>query len=518
MAVLAAGLVASTSASDGIALELIARYDQAASGASGAEIVDYDPRTKTLLVVGEQERIVSRIDINSPTAPRTLLPLRIPDVPGANLGSEVTSVTVHNGIVAAAVPAADRTKPGFVALFDRDGLFVTVVEVGALPDMVKFTPDGQAILVANEGEPNDTYTVDPEGSLSIIDLSDGVLKVGQANVRTIHFSDLSRGDLDESVRIFGPNATIAQDVEPEYITISSDSAIAWTTLQENNAVATIDLKNAALVGVYGLGFRDFSRPGSGLDASDRDRQVNIQPQPVFGMYQPDSIVAFTIDGEQYIATANEGDPRHYAGFDESARVAELTLDETIFPNASELQRPDQLGRLNVTKTLGDSDGDGDYDALYTFGARSFAIWNDKFELVFESGDQFERIIAELRPDLYDRANADGLTLDDRSDNSGPEPEGLVIGVVNERTYAFIGLERAGGIMVYDVTEPGAARFVNYTNSRAVDSSESAQDVGPEGLLFVSADDSPTTVPLVIIANEVSGTVLVYAVVAPDFSR
>ena len=498
-----------------IELVLLSRCDMTADGIGGAEIVAYDPATKILYVGGGKDRAVLRLDIAEPHTPRRLMPLRVPDFPDVAIGSVITSVAVNSGIDAAAVPAARRTDPGSVALFDRDGLFVAAPQVGAGPDMLVFAPDGRTLLVANEGEPDDTYSEDPVGSVSVIDLSGGVLTVDRQCIRTIGFESVTRETLDESIRVFGPGATPAQDLEPEYIAVSADGARAWVTLQENNAVAAIDIVNAALLEVHGLGFRDFSKPGRGLDASDRDGGVNIQNWPVYAMYQPDAIAGFVTNGQQYLATANEGDPRDYPGFREAARVAELTLDAERFPDAATQQRPEQLGRLNVTRTLGDKDGDGDHDGLYAFGARSFAVWSDTFELVFESGDQFERVISELRPDLYDRANADGSTLDDRSDQCGPEPEGFAVGAVNGRMYAFIGLERAGGVMVYDVTEPSAARFVCYENSRpAGNSPEEASDVGPEGVLFVSEADSPIGAPLLILANEVSGSILLYHVKTP----
>jgi Ca2+-binding RTX toxin-like protein len=249
-----------------------------------------------------------------------------------------------------------------------------------------------------------------------------------------------------------------------------------------------------------------------LDASDEDGNINIRNWPVQGMYQPDAIATFAVNGETYIVTANEGDARDYDGFSEEVRVADLTLDPDAFPNADELQAEAALGRLTVTNTLGDPDGDGDFDQLFSFGARSFSIWDSAGNLVFDSGDDFERITAELLPDEFNSDNDENDSLDSRSDAKGPEPEGVVTGVVDGRTYAFIGLERIGGIMVYDVTNPVSPSFVQYINTRDFEGNAeagTAGDLGPEGLVFIAAEDSPTGRPLLAVANEVSGSTTLY---------
>lgn len=256
----------------------------------------------------------------------------------------------------------------------------------------------------------------------------------------------------------------------------------------------------------------------GLDASDRDERIDIRSWPVFGMYQPDAIAAFTAGRgaarARYLITANEGDARDWPGFAEEARVGSLSLDPTAFPDAADLQRNANLGRLNVTKSLGDVDGDGDYDALYTLGGRSFSIWGLDGSLVFDSGSDFERIIAARNPEYFNASN-DDRAFDSRSDNKGPEPEAVTVGTVGERTYAFIGLERMSGIMIYDVTQPRSPVFVDYVNNRDFSvepaTAAAARDLGPEGVIFIDAKDSPTRAPLLVVANEVSGTVTLYGV-------
>jgi hypothetical protein len=260
-----------------------------------------------------------------------------------------------------------------------------------------------------------------------------------------------------------------------------------------------------------LGFKNHNLPGNGLDASDRDTRINIANWPVFGMYQPDAIASYTANGQTYIVTANEGDARDYNALEEEARVSSLKLDPIAFPNARQLQANAALGRLQVTNTLGDTDKDGDFDALYTFGSRSFSIFDAEGNLVFDSGDEIERITAAQFPSFFNAGNSNN-TFDDRSDNKGPEPEGLALGQFGDRTLAFIGLERIGGVMVYDITNPKQPTFLQYTNNRnfqAATNNLAAGDLGPEGVLFISAQESPNGNPLVVLTNEVSGTTTIY---------
>ncbi len=246
----------------------------------------------------------------------------------------------------------------------------------------------------------------------------------------------------------------------------------------------------------------------GLDASDRDSKINIRDWPLLGIYLPDSVAAYQAKGTTWLVTANEGDAREWPGLVEEARVGTLTLDPTAFPNAATLRQNANLGRHTVTTSQGDDDGDGDYDRLFTLGGRSFSIWSTTGQLAYDSGSEFERITAAKYPVNFNASN-NNSTLDDRSDNKGPEPEGVTLGVIDGRTYAFIGLERIGGVMLYDVTDPFAPFFVDYLNNR--DFAAGTGDLGPEGLKFIAAQESPTGHPLVAVANEISGTVTLYEV-------
>lgn len=256
----------------------------------------------------------------------------------------------------------------------------------------------------------------------------------------------------------------------------------------------------------------------GLDASDRDSStINIRDWPVFGMYQPDSTAAYNALGTTFIVTANEGDARDWPGYAEEARVGALTLDAAAFPDAAALRNNAALGRLTVTRALGDANGDGAYEKLYTLGGRSFSIWTTYGKQVFDSEADLERLTAARYPAFFN-AGHENNTLDDRSDNKGPEPEGLALGKIGDRTYAFVGLERIGGIAMYDITNPHEAFFVDYVNNRnfaAPPPTPAAGDLGPEGLMFIPAAKSPTGHAIVAVAHEISGTVTLFEVRARD---
>jgi len=427
---------------------------------------------------------------------------------------------------------SERSKRGYVAFFDTDGNYLTCSIVGHLPDMLTFTPDKRRLLVANEGEPNDDYTFDPEGSISVLWVRSLMWQLQYREyyqkfrwfrfyapyARTAGFRRFNRrkAELVESgVRIFGPEASVAQDLEPEFIAISDDSRTAYVTLQENNAIAVVDIRRSRVTSIEPLGLKDFTK--TGFDASNRDNSINIQPWPVSGMYQPDALALFETNGKRYLITSNEGDARDYDTFSEEVRLADLTLDPEIFPNSEMLLDNAALGRLRVTNQNGDLDGDGDLDQIFAYGARSFSIWEAQpgrrggITQVYDSGSDLENITASLIPGEFNSTNDENNSADSRSDDKGPEPEGVEIGVINGRTYAFIGLERVGGVMVYDVTDPEAPLFLQYVITRDFtgDAEEgTAGDLGPEGLEFISAEDSPNGKALLLVANEVSGSISV----------
>lgn len=502
-----------------IRLTPVGAYSAKVFDRGAAEIVAHDPGTQRLFVVNGAASAIDVLGIADPAHPTLLFSIDVKPY-----GDQANSVAVRGGVVAAAVQTDPKTDPGKVVFFDATGAYLDDVTVGALPDMLTFTPNGERLLVANEGEPsgyNQPDSVDPEGSVSIVDLRAGVGYLTDEDVTTARFLPGVPSVNPESIRVYGPNASPAQDFEPEYIAVSHDSKTAWVTLQENNAVAILDVRGGVFTKVVGLGFKDHSLPGNGLDASDRDNAINIANWPVFGVYQPDAVATFRVGGDTYFITANEGDARDWPGLSEESRVGSLALDPEAFPNAAFLKNNARLGRLNVTNRLGDTDGDGDFDRLYAFGARSFSVRRADAALVFDSGDQIERVTAQALPDFFNAGHTTNAR-DDRSDNKGPEPEGLAVGKAFGRTYAFIGLERIGGVMVYDLSDPAAPRFVQYVNNRNFAIAPepgtlagTVGDLGPEGLTFIPAEESPQGRPLLVVANEVSGSTTVYEVAEAD---
>ncbi len=688
----------------------------------GAEIVAFDKASKRLFVVNAAGS-VEILDASDPTDLRLVGAITTTtELPP--YGGTPNSVAVKNGLVAIAVEnGAVRTDPGAVLFYDTNGTRLNAVQAGALPDMVTFTPDGRKVLVANEGEPNADFTIDPEGSVTIIDIpttpitTNTVLTVVQVDFTAFN-KDGPRHAEAVAANIRTPNpgtSTVAQDLEPEYIAVAPDGSKAYVAMQENNALAVIDIATATVDRLIGLGTKDHTLPGNELDASDRDGTITIRNWPVRGIYQPDAIATFTVGSETYIATANEGDSRDYAGFTEEVRVRDIVLDNTAFPDSS-IRDVANLGRLRITNTpaflgtakvrvvhaspdapnvdvyltpaassvytqnrvlanvpfftvsnylsvapgtynyavtpAGDPntlvlsgtvtlDGGaaytlaatdvltnitarvfadniagtkpdnaklrvyhlspdapavdvvangsetlvsglafpnasndfqvkaGSYDLqvkvsgsgtvaidlpgtklnannvysvfalgrlvsitaaleplrfseLYSYGARSFSIWNSSGERVYDSGNDFEQIAAAMFPHAFNTNFNIGAGryggFDERSDDKGPEPEAVTTGVVGGRTYAFVGLERQGGVMVYDVTNPAAPTFVQYVNNTDFEgtlANGTVGDVSPEGVLFIPDSDSPNGKPLVVVANELSNTTTVFEIGDPN---
>jgi hypothetical protein len=511
-----------------VTIEPLGTYATNIFDAGAAEIVTYDKTTERLYVINSPEQAVDILDLSDPT-----LPQKVGSLDLSAYGIRPTSVTVDHGLVAVAVLGDKETDRGHAVFFDSNGTELGAVRVGAFPDMLAFTPDGEKVLVANEGQPNDDYTVDPEGSVTIIDITElreqGIRGQGQHLVTTAKFNKFN-DDVEslrqDGIHLPGFKTTVAKNLEPEYLTISSDSKTAWITLQENNAIAELDIDSGEIVSIAGLGFKDHSSPGNGLDASDRDGGVNIQNWRIKGMFQPDGITNYTApsNGETYLVTANEGDARDYDGFSEEVRVADLILGPSFGTpeEIADLQDRANLGRLRVTSDpptgVETNDmGERVYNELYAFGSRSFTIWSSAGELVFDSGDDFEQITSMvLPPQAFNSTNDDNDSFDSRSDDKGPEPEAVVVGEVDDRIYAFVGLERIGGVMIYDITDPTQVEFSDYVNYRdyAGDpAAGTALDLGVEGLKFISATDSPTGIPLLVAANEISGTTTVFSVVS-----
>ncbi|WP_298769974.1 choice-of-anchor I family protein [uncultured Shewanella sp.] len=526
-------------------MQLIARYASHEFGVSAAEIVDYHPETAQIFVINAQSVKVDILDASllesaeAVSGEASFILENMTKIGEIDVASDVNlpyvggvnSVAIYQNLLAVALERGNeqghpKQGKGLVAFYRlTEGgsvVFLHGVEVGYLPDNVVFTPNGAQLLIANEGEPNDDYTVDPVGSISVIDIVDNTPSTQATH---IHFTDFNQGEarfdeLSSLVKINGPNASVAQDLEPEYISISEDGLMAFVSLQENNAIAKIRLSSMTVEAIWPLGLKDFGIQGNEIDASDKDDGINIQSYSgVYGLYQPDTIASYRWNNADFIVSANEGDARDYEGFSEEVRAEDLSLIAE-HPQYLSAQDKTQLGRLKVTTSMGDENDDGEYEQFMSFGGRSFSIWDQNGLLVFDSGSDFARITAAVLGEDFNNNNEKNKG-DSRSDDKGAEPEALALGQVGSRHYAFIGLERVGGVMVYDITNPFDVSFVDYVNNRDmsidfdIDGKEIngspgvVGDLGPEGMRFIPADKSPSADALLIIANEVSGSTSVY---------
>jgi hypothetical protein len=494
-------------ASQSITLNHIASFSNGVSGSNSAEIVAHDPVSQRLFIANSIGAKIDIVNFRNPSA-ATLI-ASIPMVPTYG---NINSIAVKNGIVAAAIENNVPESPGKVVFFDTTGTFISQVNVGAMPDMIVFDSAGTKVFTANEGQPRTNYLDDPEGSVTIINISGGVANVTQANVTTAGFAAFNSQAAalrSAGVRIFGRNATVAQDMEPEYITIAGDSA--YVTCQENNALAVIYIPTSTVTAIRPLGLKDHSLTRNALDISDQGSSIEIANWPVKGVYMPDAIASYSVGGQTYLVTANEGDAREYDSLNEVARISAATyvLDSAKFPYRDALKA--NIGRLNITTASGDTDGDGDYDEIHAYGARSISIWNAATgALVWDSGDDMEMVTSKdpVFGAIFNASNANN-TLKNRSDDKGPEPEGVALASIGGKTFAFVALERIGGCMVYDVTNPASPIYVDYKNTRTV--ATYGGDQGAEGIVYVTAANSPTGVPIVILANEVSSTLSFFSV-------
>lgn len=505
------------------------------------EVMDINSLDASALTA-DAEGIISNTNLES------AITINLDAADGANLSGDANSIAFddNNEMLAVAVDSGTTGVAGHVAFYDVSGaapVFVKNVQVGFLPDSLTFSPDGSKVVVANEGEPAGDYSIDPEGTISIIDITEGT-PADTATSLNFNAYDSMQTELEAKGVVFANpdgrtingnlyTGTVSKDLEPEYVAISEDSKTAFVSIQENNALAVVDLTSNELVKIIGLGFKDWG--DLYMDASDKDSGLNFRKyKGLYGMYQPDTIASYTWNGADFVVSANEGDGREYffdvadedactdAGgldydeddgclaFIDEIRAEDLTLGATFdYLNNDD----DDIGRLKVTTFLGandnTTDGSGTYDKLYTYGARSFTIWDSNGMVVFDSGDEIERITASVHGEAFNN-DEDVNEGDTRSDAKGPEPEALALGEIDGRTYAFVGLERMGGVMIYDITNPYSAQFVDYFYNRGtVEDADITGDLAPEGMKFIHADDSPTGMPLLVIGNEISGSVAIW---------
>lgn len=488
----------------------IANYNTNA-GADGdggvAEIVKYNKYNQTMyLVSGKTQSVhivnLNNVNSNSNTTLEATKTVTLESI-GINDAGDITSVDVSpdGKEIAIAIQHKDYDKNGYIARFDANGQLINIHEAGIQPDMITYSPDGSLILTANEGEPRQGYeagTVDPKGSITALD----------TNTNQSYDIDFTAFDSAESrAALVADNVIIKKDTapsvdfEPEYITISNDSLTAYVTLQEANSIATIDLTTKQVTRVDSLGFKDYSSGDNKVDLYKKDDAINITNTDEFlGIYMPDGISSYEVDGKTYLLTANEGDSREWGDY-----INEV--EEKYGESESKI----------VTLNTDDYDGFDDLSKKYLFGGRSFSIIDaSTMTMVSDSNGEFEEITAKLLPEYFNCSN-DDISFEDRSGKKGPEPEDIKTMIIDGKVMAFIGLERIGGVMMYDVSDPTNPTYVDYLNLRDF-SDDISGSVSPEGLCTVSAKDSPTNKPMLIIANEVSGDVNVVKVAGETYQH
>ena len=538
---------ASAGTTSGMGLHYLGRW-VSGSGIGGAEISAFDPATKRLFVTNGTTNQIDIVDISDPTYPEKVKSIDL----SAKGVIGIQSVAAKDGLVAIATSMVSTQSNGKIFFADTNGKLVkgaeNGIEVGALPDHVSFSPDGRYVMSANEGEPSSycltdgklPTTTDPYGTVSLIDVS-GAVPSAATTLNFEAYNDRAGALTFQGGRVFGPNATTAQDLEPEYITFSADSKYAYVTLQENNAIATIDVATKSILEISGLGYKNHSVAGKGLDAIANSTAA-VATQSVNGMYQPDAIASLKgADGTNYVVTANEGDARSYAcllgGTSTTTLESEDSKISSIYDSTDTgiTAVKDAIGSLVVTPFAPATaraiaiTGSTKVKTAYSFGARSFSVWRpanvegvDTMDQVWDSGDLLETLTAQLNPTGYNSdwntTNGGPNALDSRSTKKGPEVEGVAVGTAYGTQWIVVGMERDGGIALFNGDDPIKPVFVDYINTSVRDgnliagkATSTAGDVSPEGIMFVSPEDSPTGSALVVVSYELSGTVGIYEI-------
>ncbi|MDU7114251.1 MAG: choice-of-anchor I family protein [Peptoniphilus harei] len=474
-----------------------------------AEIVTYNKDDKVFYLVSGVTQSIDLVKINSDGSTERKKRIEIGEIledKNINAG-DMTSVSYSDEkkLLAVAVQDEDYKNNGHIVILDKDGNFVEAYESGVQPDMVTFTKDGKYIISADEGEPREGYVngIDPKGSVTIIDVENKSTNKVEFNINRVEA--LNNGVLLKK------DSNPAEDLEPEYIAISDDNKTAYVSLQENNAIASIDIESGKINYVKGLGFIDHSLPGNEIDAvrgKGDNAKIDIKRDNFFGTPMPDGIAFLSKDGKDYILTANEGDAREWG---KKKNKYENTKSKKFDEKADK-----------KTEYLDNDKTDGlDENKIYLLGGRSFSIYDaSDLTRVYNSGSDFEKITARIFPDFFNTSNDEDKgpdELDARSNKKGPEAENIAVLNIKDKTYAIVGLERISGIMIYDITDPSNPVYKDYFNNRIFIKSvndkeeiglEKRGNIGPEGLCAIEAKDSPTGKPIVLVANEVSGTVQV----------
>ena len=419
---------------------------------------------------------------------------------------DMTSVSVDdiNGRIAVAIQEEAYNKNGKLVVLDYEGNYITSYEAGVQPDMITFADNGNLILSANEGEPREGYkddmSNDPKGSVTIVDTKTNT-------VTHAGFDNFTAEELLQNQVLLGKvkNKTISPstDLEPEYISVSPAQDKAYITLQEANAIAELDLHTKTITKVKGLGLKDLSKEENAIDLQE-DGQYGPKTYDALAAYMPDAISSYEYNGKTYLVIANEGDAREWGDdYCNEVRIKKKDNLKDVYKDIEDARILDS----DVTAGIPS-------DKPVLFGGRSFAILDaENMSIVYDSNNDFEENTARFLPEQFNVSN-DKIELENRTMKKGPEPESVTTAQIGKEMYAFIGIERTGGVMVYNVTNPKEAKFVNYMNSRDF-STDLGEDNSPEGLTIIPAKDSDTKKPILLAACAVSGNLVSYSIDGKD---
>lgn len=479
-------------------------------GAGAAENLDVNEATKLAYVANDDSGSIDMYDV-SKMMPRAVKSYKV------NVPYKPTSVSVceSRGLVAASLTNdADEAAPGRVLVMDRNLTVLRLVmrKECVLPDDVKWTADCKFLVAACEGE-----GADVPGGVMVADYRGP----GGMWYRGVRFASFAPYDglvnilIQNGVRLV-ESMKPSVDLEPEYVATVGHHA--YVTVQENNAIAVVDLAEAAITELKPLGFINRFKPGFSLDTSDKDGRVNLRNyRYLYGMPQPDTIKTYVAaDGKTYLIYANEGDAKD----SEEYRGKDLTDSEELgrkaIPRLAYLTSVQNLlGRIKFSSKMGYNMTSNTQEALYHFGARSFSIMAMDGTIVFDSGNWFARIMRRYYTKIFNANNFDDDDLsksmqnlfDSRSDDKGMEPESLDVMTTGKGdTFVFIGFERGSTIVVFNVTTPTRPTFVFSANNnptampiKDMFAMGKQGDMDPEGLfasmklkkLFVSGAVSNT---------------------------
>ena len=465
--------------------------------------------------------LVSLSDWTDPSNPRLMQQLDL-------IGFFTTSVATFDNLIAIAATPANYDASGIPTPESQIRFYsinaagtlkeLAVVNTGFLTDSIRFSDDGRQLFVANEGQPNADYSVDPIGSVSIIKIKGKGrdLRFSEAEVTFPELNSNGVEMLGDGIRFSGKTGvtlSFGQDAEPEYLAATDD--YLFVTLQENNAVARINLDTNTVEAYIGLGWVDYSKVSVDLD--DRDGGFNPIPgQGVIGLRMADGIAAWEQGDDVYFITANEGDAREYIGYLDERRDSSLGYADVPSRLKLIVNGNDPNEALVLSDNLTDNDPSNDFTfesgsrtgTPVSFGSRSLSLFDGiTGELLWDSWMTDDIGGNSYNTSLQNIAQFAGIYDDGRSDDKGVEPESVAVLKYGGRRYVVGALERTtagdktgttpdpvtqGGLLViYDVTDVNNVDFVTYQQVSRY----------PEGLEVIKASQSPTSRVLLGVSAE-----------------